>query len=288
MTKPVEDPISRALKLSNQATASTAPKRRSRAEFSGRPAKSTSGLGLIHTANEIELDPELLAKNRVLVDPKLDDGVTADRYRLLNTRIRQRMTPRNWNKLGITSPAPREGKSLTSLNLAITASRESSEPVILIDADTRRPSLCTYLGVEPPANLTDYLEGKAALSEVVFTSPTYPGLHVIGNLSSANRRAITKDRLNDLFHEIDNENTTIIVDLPPVLVGDDVLLVAPHTDAMLIVLRDEQSNLDDLKQTTELLTEYNLLGTILNGSQEVGRSMKGYYEPQRGSSSNNV
>lgn len=286
MTKAIEDPISRALQLSEKIPGKSEVKRRSRTDFSGRPAKSTSTL--IHNNNVIELDVDLLTANRLLVDPQTDDGVTADRYRLLNTRIRQRMAPRDWRKLGITSPAPREGKSLTSLNLAITASRESSEPVILIDVDTRRPSICSYLGVTPNASLGDYLEGKAKLSEVVFSSPTYPGLHIIGNVPGTSRRVLTKDRLNELFEEIAKEDASVVVDLPPVLVGDDVLLVSPHTDAMLIVLRDEQSNLDDLKTTTDLLGEFNLLGTILNCSKEVGRSMKGYYYSHKGGQSTNV
>ena len=108
------------------------------------------------------------------------------------------------------------------------------------------------------------------------------------SVQSTSRQALTKERLSDLFHEIGNENTTVVVDLPPVLLGDDVLLVAPHTDAMLIVLRDEHSNLDDLKETTELLGEYNLLGTILNCSKEPSRSMKGYYYADQDGSTSNV
>jgi len=286
MTKVEEDPISRALKLSSEKRDSGKPKRQSRAGFSGRPANSATNL--THNRNLVELDTDLMVANHLLVNPDHDDGVTADRYRLLNTRIQQRMAPRHWKQLGITSPAPREGKSLTSLNLAITASRESSEPVILVDADTRQPSICEYLGVEPKASLADYLDGNAELSDVVFTSSTYPGLHIIGNSQTEARQPLTKDRLDELFHQIDNENTTVVVDLPPVLLGDDVLLVAPHTDALLIVLRDEHSNLDDLKETTDLLGEYNLLGTILNCSREASRSSKGYYYPVQGGSSSNV
>jgi len=119
MTKAVEDPISRALKLSKDKREMREPKRQSRAGFSGRPANSSSNL--THGKNDIQ----------------------------------QRMAPREWKQLGVTSPAPREGKSLTALNLAITASRESSDPVILVDADTRQPSVCPYLGVEPKASLAD-------------------------------------------------------------------------------------------------------------------------------------
>jgi len=286
MTNPVEDPISRALKLSQDNTGIRAARRRSRASHSGRPANSVNAL--THGRNEMALDLDLLVENHLLTNAEHDDGVTADRYRLLNTRIQQRMAPRGWKHLGITSPAPREGKSLTSINLAITASRESSDPVILIDADTRQPSVCEYLGVAPSACLSDYLEGSAELSEVVFSSSIYPGLHVIGNKPGAARQALTKDRLDQLFAAIDSENTNVFVDLPPALLGDDVLLVAPHTDAMLIVLRDESSNLSDLKETTELLGEYNLLGTVLNCSKEASRSMAGYYYPEQGSNADDV
>ena len=287
MIKAIDDPISRALRLSEEKASQDRPKqRRSRASFSGRPAKSESHL--VQLTNQVKLDVEFLRSNRLLVSPELDDDVTADRYRLLNTRIRQRMAPRDWNKLGITSPAPREGKSLTSLNLAITASRENSEPVILVDADTRRPSICSYLGTEPPASLSDYLDGDAELADVMFTSPIYPGLHIIGNAQTSSRNILSKNRLGQLFQEIEDEGASVIIDLPPVLLGDDVLLVSPHTDAMLIVLRDEQSNLAELKETTDLLSDFNLLGTILNGSRETRQSTQGYYASEQQSGVDDV
>src|SRR5699024_10848542 len=66
----------------------------------------------------------------------------------------------------ITSPNPGEGKSTTSINLAL-ALAESGARVALVEADLRLPKVSKYLGVEGGAGLTDVLIGKADLNDVL-------------------------------------------------------------------------------------------------------------------------
>ncbi|WP_457818880.1 tyrosine-protein kinase family protein, partial [Staphylococcus aureus] len=60
---------------------------------------------------------------------------------------------RNWTVLAVTSPGPGEGKSVTSINLALNFAREGSRSVYLIDLDMRHPTICRYLGIQPPHDL---------------------------------------------------------------------------------------------------------------------------------------
>ena len=60
----------------------------------------------------------------------------------------------------------------------------------------------------------------------------------------------------------------VIFDLPPVLVGDDVVAFAPQLDAILLVIEDGKTNSDDLAHTLELLSHSELIGTVLNRSDE--------------------
>lgn len=277
----MDDPLSKALRLGDEQADSvskwTKPKSRRPSSFAGKRSKRQVTGNYVKLSNEVELDIDLLHKKRLLVNEDLDDAISADRYRLLHTRVRQRMTPREWNCLGITSPSAKEGKSLTSINLAITASRESSTPIFLIDADTRRPAIANYLGMNPAAGLSDFLNEKAELEDIIYSTPTFPNLFIIPNRTAAARSNLSKDRLDELFAQLPIEDGLVIVDLPPTLVGDDVLLVAPRVDSLLIVLRDGQSQEDELTATTELLSEFNLLGTVLNCSEEVEQALHGYY-----------
>ena len=65
----------------------------------------------------------------------------------------------------------------------------------------------------------------------------------------------------------------IIVDLPPLLVTDDVLAVAPSVDAFLLVIEEGKSLESDVAKSVELLKDARLIGTVLNKSLE---SAKGY------------
>ena len=64
-----------------------------------------------------------------------------------------------------------EGKSVTSLNLAISMANATHKPkILLIDADMRKGQLIKYLGVESHKGLSEYLKGEVELDEIVFQS----------------------------------------------------------------------------------------------------------------------
>ncbi len=66
----------------------------------------------------VEVAKNLMQEKRIVSG--FDQGVFTDAYKMLRTQVLQRMTARNWNGLGITSPAPGDGKTLTAINLAIS------------------------------------------------------------------------------------------------------------------------------------------------------------------------
>jgi len=99
---------------------------------------------------------ETLRRNRVLAGSPEEPWVNA--YKLLRTRVLHRLREMdNANTLAITSPTPGAGKSLTSVNLALSIAMEVNKTVLLVDADLRRPSIHSYLGLKPKYGLSDYL-----------------------------------------------------------------------------------------------------------------------------------
>ena len=228
----------------------------------------------------VELDQKLLQRNHVLSTTAFEDSLVSDSYRLLRTRIRQLMKPRDWNKLGITSPSAKEGKSLTATNLAIIAARDASRKVVLIDGDMRRPSIFEYFGIEADKGLSDYLAGNTNLEDVVYRPSILPNLYIIPTRVASEElmeESLGDGHIQELLNELSSEDVFTIVDLPPALVADDVLSLAPLLDGLLIVVRDGQSSSADLKSTIELLSDVSLLGTVLNDSPDAGKDSHGYY-----------
>jgi protein-tyrosine kinase len=99
-------------------------------------------------------------------------------YKVLRTQLRQFSKQNNWNSIMVTSANPGEGKTVTSINLAATFAREYNKTALLVDADLRMQSIHRYLGYDSPLGLLDYLEGKAAIGDII-TWPSIDKLTII-------------------------------------------------------------------------------------------------------------
>ncbi len=93
---------------------------------------------------KVEISAEACEQNRVLLsDSQLREFPAADAaYRLLRSRLQNRLKRNNWFSLAIASPSQGDGKTITAFNLAISIAREKQKPVYLLDLDMRNPSVC--------------------------------------------------------------------------------------------------------------------------------------------------
>jgi len=230
---------------------------------------------------EVKSDPESLRRNCVLGD--LDDPVVLDRYRLLRTRTLQQLKLNNWVSVGVTSPGSKDGKTLTATNLAMAIARDGEHRVFLIDADLRRPSVADTLGLELEHGIVDFLRNDAKLEDIVIKLGISPRLMVVPGRQDFERPAeselLRSPRMGELFDQIRSidRKAIVVVDFPPILVGDDVIALAPRLDSMLLIVSDGQTNVDNLTSAVELLSGYNLLGTVLNRCADNISASEGYY-----------
>lgn len=212
---------------------------------------------------------------RTMRQSRLIGGVTdqrvIDSYALLRTRVLNRLQQGKINTLGITSPSVRDGKSLTAANLAISIVLGESHPVLLVDADLRRPSLAGLFGIRARAGLGDYLGSDQPLDELLlklpieglFMLPGRPGAPVRPESLSAKKARQLVTRLKQQV-----PGGIVIFDMPPALVGADVAAFAPNVDAMLMVLADGRTDQDAVRQAMQILEGANIIGTVLNYSDE--------------------
>jgi protein-tyrosine kinase len=215
----------------------------------------------------VDVSVETREENRLVA--ALPDHELTDAYRILRTRVLQAMNANRWNALAITSPATGCGKSLTSINLAISLAREVNRTVLLADFDLRNPSIHKSFGYEPELGLSDYLFGEVALEDILF-SPSVerlvvlPGRESIHNSSEMLRSPKTVALVEELKQRYDDR--LIIFDLPPILAVDDALAFAPYVDAMLMVAENGTTQKEDLEKALDILQGTPLIGTVLNKS----------------------
>ncbi len=224
---------------------------------------------VLENAGSIVLDPQILERHRITGLQNSDVGGPA--YKMLRTRVLQRMRSNGWRKLAVTSPRSNAGKTLTAINTAISLAQEPNQQVILVDLDLRNPKISSYLGFEPQFTLADHLLRDVPI-EKVLVRPGIPRLYIIPNvdrlensseiLASAQMIQLTKT----LFAT--SPSTIVIFDLPPLLDADDMLTFMPQVDAVLFVVAQGETLRDDLERSSELFKELTVLGTVLNKSSD--------------------
>ena len=230
---------------------------------------------------QVSLDRNIMRNNLVLGSDS--DPVFVDRYRVLRTRMLQLMSANEWSSVGISSPSAKDGKTLTAINLAHACARDANNRTILIDVDLRRPSVANTLGLEIEKSIVHFLRGEAELGDVVVELAHQPNLLVIpchyDEDKPAEPELVSSSKMDDLLNQIQqfDPDATVIVDFPPVLVGDDVIALAPKLDSVMLVVAEGQTDVDELTTSVELLSQFNLLGTVLNKSTETQRNVEGYY-----------
>jgi protein-tyrosine kinase len=221
-------------------------------------------------------DPETMERHHVLLG--LSDVGVSRAYKILRTRVLQRMRAKNWHSLGITGTAAGEGKSLTSINLALALAQDVNTWVYLVDLDLQRPQVGTYLGMRYERGLTDYLTGHADFDQIVYDTgirrlAVIPNAHPVEQSSEY----LAAPRMTEFLAALDAEvpRRIVVFDMPPLLVSDDVLAFAPRLDSLLLVVSQGQTARRTLANAREILSEMNVIGTVLNRSSE--RNDSPYY-----------
>lgn len=165
----------------------------------------------------------------------------------------------------LTSPAPGEGKSTLSANLAVSLTRQRP-PVLLIDADLRRPVQHRIFRLSNDRGLSDVLEGGTVPEEAI--QQTSGGLHVLpsGPTPEDPASLLGSDRTKNLLHELSRKYPIILFDAPPMFSATDPALLAPLVDWTLLVLRAGTTTSEEARRAKSLLQTAGgkVLGSVLN------------------------
>lgn len=242
----------------------------------GTPADISTGMRYTYT-KVVEVPKQVLVDNRLIA--AIPGHEYKDAYRMLRTRVLQSMRENNWTSVAVTGPATGCGKTMTSINLAISLAMEVTHTVLLVDLDLRKPSVHEYFGYKPEVGLSDYLLNDVPIHKILFTPSierlvVLPGREEIHNSSEMLRSPKMVALVNELKHRYPDR--LVVFDLPPILAADDALAFAPYTDAMLMVAEAGGTSREDLQKSLEVLKSVPVIGTVLNKAH-APRGGYGYY-----------
>jgi capsular exopolysaccharide synthesis family protein len=205
----------------------------------------------------------------------------AEAYRALRTSLLLSSAGGPPNTIVFTSPIPQDGKTMTSMNIAIVLAQQGKR-VLLVDADLRRPSMHLAFGLSQQPGLSNILSGSAVAREV--TAPTgQRNLFVVpaGALPPQPSELLSSALMEDLLTQWREEYDHVIIDSPPVLSVTDAVLLAVRADAVLLVIRSGQTTSGAVRRACDLLlnVKCNLLGLVLNAADVA--SFGDYYSGSR-------
>lgn len=219
-----------------------------------------------------------MAQRRQILN-KNSDFLVQEAYKSLRTNIRFLLYGEHCKKIGITSAAAGEGKSITLLNLAISIA-ESGQKVLLIDADLRRPAQGRLLMEKVTPGLSNVLAGLATTEEAV-RKEIYPNLDVLfsGDIPPNPSEILGSQAMEKLIATLEHKYDYILVDAPPVGVVSDACLVANLVDGVLLLVRQGRTKKDEVKRAVDSLnlTGARILGYVLNGVTVERGDSYGYY-----------
>ena len=165
----------------------------------------------------------------------------SEAYRLLRTAITLMPVSQKHRVISLTSCGPGEGKSTTTMNLAVVLATQAKR-VLLIDADLRKPTIAQRLKlpVTDKPGLSRFLSDETVLAEdCVQSVEEVAGLDVIPvqEIPPFPSELLGQGRLEVLLAWARDHYDYVLIDTPPVLLVTDALIVASHCDTLLTVVR---------------------------------------------------
>ena len=226
----------------------------------------------------LDLDKKILFNFDIL-------SMTAEAYRTLRTNIQFALGTQKTTGIvvGITSTSPREGKTLTSTNLAISLA-QMGKVTLLLEGDLRRPQIADLFKISEKPGLSDILVGTAKMEDAIKTftdvlignakwenlleTPGVDNLNIItcGTLPPNPTELLISNEFRELIQKLRNSYDFIIIDTPPTLPVSDSSIISTVTDGTILIYQSDTTSRHLLLRALHTLKKNHakLLGIVIN------------------------
>jgi len=200
----------------------------------------------------------------IIIKDKPKD-VSSEAYRSLRTNLVSAGLGNSLKTIMITSTGPREGKSITTVNLGMTLA-EAGFKVLLIDADLRRPKLHRVFSLERHKGLITMLTGKLTLDEALWDVDTNLSVIPAGPVPSNPSETLGSTLMKQFISYIRDQYDIVLFDAAPILGMTDSVILSTEVDGTIVVVKTEETTRKALKIAVSQLEQVNakICGVILN------------------------
>ncbi|MEZ6050306.1 MAG: polysaccharide biosynthesis tyrosine autokinase [Planctomycetaceae bacterium] len=213
----------------------------------------------------------------------------AEAYRSVRTTLFFSTAPKNERVIQVSSPEPGDGKTTSISNLAVAVA-QSGKRVLLIDGDLRRPTIHQLFNLPQHVGLSDVLRREVEWMNAV--RPTeIDGLFVLtaGDTPDNPAELLSTSDLSSTLKAARSEFDYVFIDTPPVLAVSDPVIISPHVDGMVLVVRMNKNKRPAIVRTRDMLEShgvqiYGIVANDMNFDESLGESYDsyaGYYNTGR-------
>lgn len=251
------------------------------------PAAASSPQQTTKTSRRLNLDLERLARAGFLT-PESGRSQLAEEMRhlkrpLLLNAVGAAKDSSGANLIMVTSSRPSEGKSYTSLNLAMSIAKERDKTVLLVDADVAKPGVTRVLGMESEKGLVDYLVDDGLSLADVMLKTNVPNFRFVpaGRRHVHSTELLASDGMIALAEDLSKRypDRIVIFDSPPLLATSEASVVAGLVGQVLMVVEAEKTTKQELEEALGQIDQNNkYVGLVLNKARgSFGTDYYGYY-----------
>jgi succinoglycan biosynthesis transport protein ExoP len=194
-------------------------------------------------------------------------SLSAESYRTIRTALLLAKAEHPPKVILLTSPAPGEGKTVTTVNLA-AALAQSGQTVVVIDGDLRKGRCHKLVNISNQTGLANVLAGQIGLrSAMKETSVKNFYLLPRGVLPPNPADLLMSRKMQEVLNELRNTFDFVLIDSPPAIAVSDAAVISAFCDGVLLILHGQKTTAQSARQAVERLDSINatLLGVILNG-----------------------
>ncbi|MDX6215812.1 MAG: tyrosine-protein kinase [Frankiales bacterium] len=206
----------------------------------------------------------------------LGNDATAETYRTLRTGVTFADPDNPPRVIMVTSATEGEGKTTTAVNLAI-ALAQSGERTVIVDADLRRASVATMLGLEGAVGVTSVITKTARLEDAL--QVWQDGLIVLpaGTLPPNPSEIVGSQAMGRLIQDLHDYADVIVIDSPPVIPVTDAVVLSTQVEGVILVVRAGRTQRAQASEARRRLdgVQATVIGSVLNGAKR--SSAAGYY-----------
>ncbi|MBF0483985.1 MAG: CpsD/CapB family tyrosine-protein kinase [Candidatus Omnitrophica bacterium] len=201
-------------------------------------------------------------------DPK---ALISEQYKILRTNIMSLHKKNSLKTIVMTSSIHSEGKTITSLNLAITLAQATQKPkVLLIDADMRRGRIRKYLGISSKFGLSEILSGKATIEDSIFQLDVdHLSFISSGEVPHNPSELLDSEAMQNLLKELRSQFDFILIDTPPIVPVTDAGIIGSMADGVVMMIEAGRTHRGVVHRAAELLNQAHckIIGYVLTNIQ---------------------